>query len=144
MLWLGCKNRFQLKRKSKTTRHRSFARVDKRSPSVQVVSLHPETEQALMIAARDSEQSGGVVLDPAFAQDFLGRLEAVLRTAYASGHPPVLLVPTPIRSFVKRLVEPTYPNLAVMGYTEVTSSATVQSAGTVVTHGFAQANQAVS
>lgn len=110
---------------------------------LQVVSLHPETEQNLMMAARDSEQSGGVVLDPAFAQNFLGRLEAVLRTAYASGHPPVLLVPTPIRSFVKRLVEPTYPNLAVMGYTEVSASATVQSAGTVVTNGFAKETQAV-
>jgi flagellar biosynthesis protein FlhA len=111
--------------------------------SLQVVSLHPETEQALMQAARDSDQAGGVVLDPAFAQTFLGRLESVLRAAYASGHPPVLLVPTPIRIFVKRLVEPTYPNLAVMGYTEVSSSASVQSAGTVVTNGFAKEGQAV-
>jgi flagellar biosynthesis protein FlhA len=111
--------------------------------SLQVVSLHPETEQALMQAARDSDQAGGVVLDPAFAQTFLGRLENVLRAAYASGHPPVLLVPTPIRIFVKRLVEPTYPNLAVMGYTEVASSASVQSAGTVVTNGFAKEGQAV-
>ena len=108
-----------------------------------VVSLHPETEQTLMTAARESEQAGGVVLDPAFAQSFLGRLEAVLRTAYASGHPPVLLVPTPIRIFVKRLVEPSYPNLAVMGYTEVGSSVSVHSAGTVVTNGFPQENQAV-
>jgi flagellar biosynthesis protein FlhA len=116
--------------------------IDQRG-SLQVVSLHPETEQALMQAARDSDQAGGVVLDPAFAQAFLGRLENVLRAAYASGHPPVLLVPTPIRIFVKRLVEPTYPNLAVMGYTEVASSASVQSAGTVVTNGFAKEGQAV-
>ncbi len=108
-----------------------------------VVSLHPEAEQVLMQAARDSEQAGGLALDPAFAQNFLGRLEAVLRTAYASGHPPVLLVPTPIRLFVKRLVEPTYPNLAVMGYTEVASTANVQSAGTVVTNGFPKESQAV-
>ncbi len=107
-----------------------------------VVSLHPETEQVLVQASRDSEKVGGVVLDPTFAQQFLGKLEAVLRTAYTSGPPPVLLVPTPIRIFVKRLIEPTYPNLAVMGYSEVGSSAQVQSAGTVVTNGFAQQNQA--
>lgn len=106
-----------------------------------VVSLHPETEQVLVQASRDSDQVGGVMLDPAFAQLFLGKMEAVLRTAYTSGPPPVLLVPTPIRLFVKRLIEPTYPNLAVMGYTEVASSAQVQSAGTVVTNGFQQ-NQA--
>jgi len=107
-----------------------------------VVSLHPETEMTLVQASRDSEKVGGVMLDPSFAQLFLGKLEAVLRTAYTNGPPPVLLVPTPIRIFVKRLIEPTYPNLAVMGYTEVASSVQVQSAGTVVTNGFAQQNQA--
>jgi len=105
-----------------------------------VVSLHPETEQVMVQASRDSEKVGGVMLDPSFAQLFLGKLEGVLRTAYTSGPPPVLLVPTPIRIFVKRLIEPTYPNLAVMGYTEVSSLAQVQSAGTVVTNGFPQQN----
>ena len=100
-----------------------------------VVALHPECEQALVNAAANSESSGGVAIAPGFTREFLGRLEGVLRSAYAGGTPPVLLVPTPIRLFVKRLVEPTYPNLAVMGYTEVASSAAIVSAGTVVTHG---------
>jgi flagellar biosynthesis protein FlhA len=100
-----------------------------------VVALHPETEQVLVQAARDSEKAGAVVLDPRFAQELLSRLESVLQAAYSRGRPPVLLVPTPIRCFVKRLVEPSYPHLAVMGYTEVASSAVVQPAGTVVTHG---------
>jgi flagellar biosynthesis protein FlhA len=108
-----------------------------------VVSLHPETENVLMQASRDSENAGGVVLDPAFTRSFLGNLETVLRTAYTSGPPPVLLVPTPIRLFVKRLVEPTYPNLAVMGYSEVASSANIHSAGTVVTHAIAHEQQAL-
>ncbi len=107
-----------------------------------VVSLHPETEAVLMQAARESENVGGVVLDPLFTRNFLGNLETVLRTAYSSGPPPVLLVPTPIRLFVKRLIEPTYPNLAVMGYTEVSSSANIHSAGTVVTNAIPQEQQA--
>ncbi len=107
-----------------------------------VVSLHPETEHVLMLASRDSEQAGGVILDPVFTQEFLTRMETVLRTAYANGPQPVLLVPTPIRQFVKRLVEPTYPNLAVMGYTEVSNSVNIQSAGTVVTNGVPQEQHA--
>lgn len=109
---------------------------------LQVVSLHPETEHVLMQASRESEQAGGVILDPGFTKDFLARLETVLRAAYANGPQPVLLVPTPIRQFVKRLVEPTYPNLAVMGYTEVSSSVNIQSAGTVVTNGIPQEQHA--
>ncbi len=110
---------------------------------IHVVSLHPETEVVLMQAARESESSGGVVLDPLFTRSFLGNMENVLRTAYTNGPPPILLVPTPIRLFVKRLIEPTYPNLAVMGYTEVASSANIQSAGTVVTNAVQQEQQAV-
>jgi flagellar biosynthesis protein FlhA len=108
-----------------------------------VVSLHPETEHVLMLASRESEQAGAVVLDPTFTQDFLTRLEGVLRAAISQGPQPVLLVPTPIRHFVKRLVEPTYPNLAVMGYTEVSNAVDIQSAGTVVANGIPQEQNAV-
>ncbi|MEN8005405.1 MAG: flagellar biosynthesis protein FlhA [Candidatus Krumholzibacteriota bacterium] len=107
-----------------------------------VVSLHPETEQVFLQASRNSEQAGGVVLDPGFTQEFLTRTEAVLRAASANGPQPVLLVPTPIRLFVKSLVEPTFPNLAVMGYTEVSDSVTIQSAGTVVANGIPQEQHA--
>ncbi len=109
--------------------------------ALHVVSLHPETEQTILEASRQSEQSGQVVLSPRFTQEFLGRLDQALRGAYGAGAPPVLLVPTPVRFFVKRLVETTYPNLAVMGYTEVASSVRIQSAGTVVTHGHNQHEQ---
>jgi flagellar biosynthesis protein FlhA len=106
--------------------------------AIHVVSLHPAAEQVILDASRQSEQTGQVVLDPRFTQEFLGRLDATLRAAYGKGAPPVLLVPTPVRFFVKRLVEPSYPNLAVMGYTEVSPSVRIQSVGTVVTHGYAQ------
>ncbi len=111
---------------------------------VHAISLHPEAEQVLLQAAQDSERAGGLVLDPRFTQEFLARLDGVLRAAYGRGRPPVLLVPTPLRIFVKRLIEPTYPNLAVMGYTEVAASAQVQAAGTVVTHGQSRAQEAVA
>jgi len=111
---------------------------------IHVITLHPETEQVLTRAARDSEKAGAVVLDPRLAQEFLERLEGALQQAYGQGRPPVLLVPTPIRFFVKRLVEPSYPSLAVMGYTEVASASRVQPAATVVTHGIRSEQQAVA
>jgi flagellar biosynthesis protein FlhA len=103
-----------------------------------VLSIDGPGEQTLLAAARDSEQAGGLVIDPRFTRDFLAALEGALRSAYAGGPPPVLLVPTPVRFFVKRLVEPSFPNLAVMGFTEVAPHARVQAAGTVVTHGAPQ------
>jgi len=110
---------------------------------IPVVSLHPATEQVLLQANQESEKAGAIVLDPDFTREFLTNLETTLRGAYGRGSPPVLLVPTPIRLFVKRLIEPTYPNLAVIGYTEVCPSAEVQAAGTVVTNGNRREQQAV-
>ncbi len=122
--------------------HRTISQLYTEADGViHVLSLHPTTEHALLEAARQSEQSGQVVLDPRFIQDFMGRLDGALRAAYGAGTPPVLLVPTAVRLFVKRLIEPSYPNLAVMGYTEVASSARIQSVGTVVTHGVARQAQ---
>jgi flagellar biosynthesis protein FlhA len=119
--------------------HRTISRLyTEPDGAIHVISLHPETEHAILEASRQSEQNGQVVLDPRFAREFMGRLDAALRAAYGAGSPPVLLVPTAVRFFTKRLVEPSYPNLAVMGYTEVSPSARIQSAGTVVTHGHAQ------
>jgi flagellar biosynthesis protein FlhA len=125
--------------------HRSICEIyTEPDGTMHVVSLHPETEHVFVEAARQSEQTGQVALDPQFTREFMQRLDATLRAAFAQGAQPVLLVPTPVRFFIKRLIEPTYPNLAVMGYTEVTASARIMSAGTVVTHGSAElAAQAV-
>jgi flagellar biosynthesis protein FlhA len=119
--------------------HRTISQIYTEADGViHVISLHPGTEQNLLEAARQSEQSGQVILDPRFTREFMGRLDATLRAAYGTGTPPVLLVPTPVRFFVKRLVETSYPNLAVMGYTEISAAARIQSVGTVVTHDHAQ------
>ena len=109
-----------------------------------VVSIHPDTERVIARAAHDSENIGSVVLDPAFAQSFLERLERSLQAAYRRGTPPVLLVPTPIRMFMKRLVEPSFSSLAVVGYTEITSQTQIKSAGTVSTKDVSHAQQATS
>jgi len=122
--------------------HRSISQLfTEPDGAIHVVSLHPSTEQVILDASRQSEQTGQVVLDPRFTQEFMARLESTLRAAYGKGSPPVFLVPTPVRFFVKRLIEPQYPNLAVMGYTEVAPTSRIQSAGTVVTNGFAQQEQ---
>jgi flagellar biosynthesis protein FlhA len=111
---------------------------------VHVVSLHPEVEAILARSVRESDQVGAVTLDPLVAQKILERMEKTLQVVYGRGKPPVLLVPTPMRLFVKRLVEPSFPSLPVMGYTEVTAGTNIQSAGTVSIQGEKHAQQATS
>ncbi|MBU0742393.1 flagellar biosynthesis protein FlhA [bacterium] len=112
--------------------------------NVYAVTLHPEIEYQLGQAAQESDKVGAVVLDPLLAQVFLERLERTLQVVYSRGKPPVLLVPTPMRLFVKRLIEPTFPSLPVMGYTEVNANTNVQSAGIVSTQGVRDAQQATA
>ena len=112
--------------------------------NVYAVTLHPETEYRLGQAAQESEKVGAVVLDPQLAQSLLERLESTLQMVYSRGKPPVLLVSTPMRLFVKRLIEPSFPSLPVMGYTEVTANTSVKSAGIVSTQGVQDAQQATA
>jgi len=112
--------------------------------NVYAITLHPATEHELVKAVQESERVGAVILDPLVAQSFLERLEQTLQTVYARGKPPVLLVATHMRLFVKRLIEPTFPSLPVIGYTEVTAKTNVQSAGTVTTQGVPDAKHATA
>ena len=51
--------------------------------------------------------------------------------ATAGGGQPVLLVPPQIRPHVRRLVERSFPALAVLSHNEITSQVRIQSVGTV-------------
>ena len=63
------------------------------------------------------------------AQQILDGLGAVL--ASAGGGQPVLLVPPQLRPHVRRLVERSFPALAVLSHNEINSQIRIQSVGTV-------------
>jgi flagellar biosynthesis protein FlhA len=98
------------------------------------ITVHPETEQALYVAFHESERTGSVVMDPGLAERFVTALGACVERTIRAGRTPLLLVSSPIRPFTRRLIEASFPTVAVLGYTEIAAGYQVRSLGTVIAH----------
>ena len=94
------------------------------------VTLAPEVENT--IAQGVSPDGSSLTLDPEFTRQLLDNLNYELEKAISSsGNQPVLLCSSPIRLPFRRLIERTYPQIAVMSYNEIGNNVKAKSIGVV-------------
>ena len=94
------------------------------------VTLAPEVENT--IAQGVSPDGTSLTLDPEFTRKLMDNLNSELERAIStSGNQPVLLCSSPIRLPFRRLIERTYPQIAVMSYNEISSNIKAKSIGVV-------------
>ena len=94
------------------------------------VTLAPEVENT--IAQGVSPDGTSLTLDPEFTRKLLDNLNSELEKAItSSGNQPVLLCSSPIRLPFRRLIERTYPQIAVMSYNEISNNIKAKSIGVV-------------
>ena len=94
------------------------------------VTLAPEVENT--IAQGISPDGSSLTLDPEFTRKLLDTLNYELEKAITtSGCQPVLLCSSPIRLPFRRLIERTYPQIAVMSYNEISNNVKAKSIGVV-------------
>ena len=73
-------------------------------------------------------------MDPGFAERFVAVLGQMVDQTVRAGRSPLLVVSSPIRLFTRRLIEASFPSVAVLGYTEISAGYQVRSLGTVIAH----------
>lgn len=94
------------------------------------ITLAPEVENT--IAQGVSPDGTSLTLDPEFTRKLLDNLNSELERAIStSGNQPVLLCSSPIRLPFRRLIERTYPQIAVMSYNEISNNVKAKSIGVV-------------
>ena len=94
------------------------------------VTLAPEVENT--IAQGISPDGTSLTLDPEFTRKLMDNLDSELERAIStSGNQPVLLCSSPIRLPFRRLIERTYPQIAVMSYNEISNNIKAKSIGVV-------------
>ncbi len=94
------------------------------------VTLDPEVENT--IAQGVSPDGTSLTLDPEFTRRLLDSLNYELERAIStSGNQPVLLCSSPIRLPFRRLIERTYPQIAVMSYNEISNNVKAKSIGVI-------------
>ena len=95
-----------------------------------VITLSPDVVQTIAKGASPDGQS--VSLDPMFTKNMLDMMNQELEKAItATGNQPVILCASPIRLLFRRLVERTYPQIAIMSYNEISPNVKVKSVGMV-------------
>ena len=95
-----------------------------------VITLAPEVENTIAKGASPDGQS--VTLDPAFTRALFDRMNIELEKAItATSNQPVILCSSPIRLLFRKLVERTYPQIAIMSYNEISPNVKVKSVGVV-------------
>ncbi len=96
-----------------------------------VITLHPVIEEIFKQAIKASVETGSLNFDPAFTEGALNSIHKQIDSAGIMGIQPVILCSSQIRLVLRRFVEPTFPFLVVISYSEVTSGTKVQSVGMV-------------
>jgi len=94
------------------------------------ITLSPDVENTIAKGVSPDGQS--LTLDPEFTRKLLDSLNNELQTAITkTGEQPVILCSSPIRLAFRRLIERTYPQIAIMGYNEISTNVKAKSVGTV-------------
>jgi flagellar biosynthesis protein FlhA len=99
--------------------------------ALQVLTLDPSVEQALTQQMRRSDAQSGLVLEPRFAEQLLGKLATYSEQMMRANLLPVLLCAPELRRHVRALVERAVPHMRVLALTEVPNSVPLQSFGSV-------------
>ena len=96
-----------------------------------VITLDPELEQTIMANVQQTEQGSYIALEPSITSKVLGSLTSQVSKLTSMGITPVILTSPIVRTYFKRLVEQTAPDLVVLSYNEIESNINIQSVGMV-------------
>jgi len=96
-----------------------------------VFSFHPNVEQMIVDCIRQTELGPRLILDPGRVQELLKSIRDQIEVLAQRGHEPVALCSPRIRLHVRRLVEQSFPSVAVLSYAEIAPEVNIESIGLV-------------
>ena len=85
------------------------------------VTLDPHLEDTINAHIERSERGSMISIPPQVAKTLTDSIARQLQSLVGAGHPPVVLCSPPVRLAVRRLLEPSLANVAVLGYNEIDS-----------------------
>jgi flagellar biosynthesis protein FlhA len=95
--------------------------------SIHVMTLMPDLEETLVRSVQVVAGSRGMVLDPSLVQPLLEAANVAAESLAQSGYQPVLLCSIAVRGALRRLLERSLPNVAVLSFAEMAPEIQVQS-----------------
>jgi len=94
------------------------------------ITISPDVETTIAKGVAPDGQN--LTLDPDFLKRLIDAIQTELEKALTTtGNQPVILCSSPIRIPLRRLIERTYPQIAIMSYNEVTQNVKAKSVGII-------------
>jgi flagellar biosynthesis protein FlhA len=94
-------------------------------------AFHPSTEQIIAENIKQTELGLRLILEPNLVRELLSAIRDQIEALSGFGYAPVALCSPRIRMHVRRLVEHTFPTLAVLSYVEIAPNVDVETRGMV-------------
>jgi type III secretion protein V len=88
--------------------------------------LEPSIEQKIRTSVQNKQTTAQMILDPEETQQLKQDIDDVMANLVEEAVTPVIVVPQDIRRFVRDLIKPYFPTLAVLSYQELTAETTVK------------------
>jgi len=95
------------------------------------ITLDPKLEQQIAGGVRQTPTEIALSLEPGLARHLVDTLSKQVQKMIAAGQPPLVLCAPQIRLGFKRFFESTFPDLAVLSYSEIPSRVDVQSSALI-------------
>jgi flagellar biosynthesis protein FlhA len=99
--------------------------------ALNVLTLDPSIEQALMQGVRSVENGSNLVVEPKYAEQLLSRLVAESERMMKANMLPVLLCSPDLRRHVRLLAERMVPHMRILSMAEIPNTVNLKSYGTV-------------
>jgi type III secretion protein V len=91
-----------------------------------VYLLHPDVEDTMRKAIRQTTSGSYLALDPPTVKRFIAALKKQVGNLSQARQKPVLLTSMDVRRFVRKLIEAEMPDLPVLSYQDLTEEITLQ------------------
>ena len=99
--------------------------------TIWAATLSPELERRLSGIFQNAADGAGLSLPPNLIRDLCTDLATKADVMVRKGRQPVLVCSPDVRRYIKRLVEPSLPNMAVLSYTEIPQNISLHAIGAV-------------
>ncbi|HHY47567.1 MAG TPA: FHIPEP family type III secretion protein [Firmicutes bacterium] len=96
-----------------------------------VATVDPAIEDAIAESIEETDGGRTIALEPTLAQKFIKAVAHEVEKLVTAGNAPVLLVRPNVRPYVRKLLERSFPNLAVISYNEIVNGHRVRTVGMV-------------
>ncbi len=98
---------------------------------ITVITIDPNLEETMIGAVHQSEYGSFLALDPSIGERILNQIASQIPLFKKMGLPSVILCSPRLRPHLKRFIERSFPDTAVLSYNEIVPQVKVQSIGMV-------------